>query len=226
MASWWRAVVVLGVISIGACGTPEGDCREESRTVGLDEANATGMTARQMGARFHVGDVVWSCSLAWAPLGDQTDAIWSPHDTTTAATASLRWAPDSSATEVTGLSPPGSRLACPPRVEIDLLFDLATQDGGFADSWSARGGFLTSTDHLSVRFDPQHAGGFHGSYTFTLLHSWPVTATTLTVGAFPDRLEGSLVEGTQRMTGPGSGEGLSGEGLIVRVGNWLCEQGV
>jgi hypothetical protein len=177
------------------------------------------MTVSEVRSRFHVGGVVWSCSLAWGLIGDQTVATWSPHDTTTTATASLRLG--SGATEVTGTAPPGSRLACPARLDIGVIFDLASEDGGFADSWNATGTFLASTDHLSVQFAPRQAGGFGGTYTFVLLDSWPTTSTTISVTAYSTRLEGMLFESTQRRTSSSSGEGFG-----VKSAVWLCEQSV
>jgi|SRR5215471_1232152 len=148
---------------------------ETSRPIGLDDPTAVSMTVRQVAARFHVEDVVWSCSLAWGLLGDQTDATWSPH--------------------------------------------LASEDGGFADSWGSTGTYLVGTDHLSVQFDPHQAGGFRGSYTFTLLASWPMTSTTISVASYDTRLEGMLVESTRRSTGPNSGEGF-----VVKSAVWQCGQ--
>lgn len=208
----------VSAVAVMSCGPAEEGCTDKFRAIGLDDGNVTGMTGRQIGARFHVGDVVWSCSLAWGLLGDQTEATWSPHDTTTTATASLRFG-DDSATEVTGIAPAGSRLACIPRITIDLLFDLASDDGGFADSWSATGTFLQTSNNLSLQFDPHTAGGFHGSYTYTLLGTWPEAFTTINVAAYSARLEGSLFEATRRAT-----SATTGEGFGVRSAVWQCEQ--
>lgn len=175
------------------------------------------MTARQLGASFHVGDVAWSCSLSWSPLGDQTTATWSPHDTTTPATARLRFG--AGATEVTGTPPAGTKLACPSSLAIDLAFDLTTDDGGFADSWTGPGVYLVGTDDLYFQVDPHTVGGIHGSYTFMLRDAWPQMSTSVAVGVFHDHVEGALTESAQRMTGSSSGEGFG-----INSAVWRCDQ--
>ena len=65
---------VAGVCAATSCAkTDDGTCADQVRALGLDDSNATGLTVREIGSRFHVGDV-WSCALSWAALGSQPTA--------------------------------------------------------------------------------------------------------------------------------------------------------
>ena len=199
--------------------TDDGTCVDQVRALGLDDSNATGLTVREIGSRFHVGDV-WSCALSWAALGSQPTATWSPHDAMTTAVASLRWGAGG-ATEVTGTVPSGSRLYCPPTVTMDLTFDIATEDGGFAESWNVSGRYLDGLDNLAVDFDPRTAGGFHGSHMFTPPNASGSTFAVVSLAAYATDLDGTLAEGAQQATSP-----TSGTGFQVNTASWLCDDTV
>ena len=210
-------VSVAAACAATSCAkTDEGTCVEQVRALGLDDSNATGMTVREIGARFHVGDV-WSCALSWAMLGSQPTAMWSPHDAMTTAVASLRWGA-AAATEVTGTVPSGSRAFCPPTVTMDLIFVIATEDGGFADSWNVSGRYLDGLDNLAIDFDPRAAGGFHGSHTFTPPTNSGSTFAVVSLAAYATDLDGALAEGAQQPTSP-----TSGTGFQVNTASWLCD---
>jgi hypothetical protein len=217
-----RAAVMLSVAA--ACTatscvnvkTDDGTCGTQARAIGLDDSNATGLTVREIGSRFHVGDVVWSCVLSWASLGSQPTATWSPHDAMTTAVASLRWGAGG-ATEVTGAAPSGSRIFCPPTVTMDLTFDIATEDGGFAESWNVSGRYLDGLDNLAIDFDPRAAGGFQGSHTFTPPSTSGSTFAVVSLAAYATDLDGTLAEGAQQATSP-----TSGTGFQANTASWLC----
>jgi hypothetical protein len=210
---------VAAACAVTSCAkTDDGTCVDQVRAIGLDESNATGLTAREIGSRFHVGDVVWSCALSWAPLGSQPITTWSPHDAMTTAVARLRWGPGG-ATEVTATAATSGRVFCPPTVTMDLVFDIATEDRGFAESWSVSGRYLDGVDNLSVDFDPRAAGGFQGSHTFTPPNTPGSTFAVVSVAAYAADLDGTLAEGVQQPTGP-----TSGSGFQVNTASWLCDQ--
>jgi hypothetical protein len=203
----------------GACRiTTDESCTEHVRAIGLDDANATGMTAREIGTRFYVDGAAWSCPLTWAALGNQTDATWSPHDTTTTVHLGLRSGPGG-ATEITETTPAGDRGYCPPSVTLDLILDIATDDGGFSDSWRTTGRYTMGFDSFPLTVDPRAADGFHGSYAFALLQSadWPQRLTTVSLNVSSDFAYGSLTEAAERATGPHSGEGFG-----LNTASWLC----
>jgi len=216
----------LAALATAACGgAPERQpvvdvCSTMNRAIGLDDENATGMTVRQLGARYHIDDVIWSGTVSWGQLDSQTTATWSPHDTTSAVTARLRFG-FGGAIETTGTPAPGTKTACPPWVAFHIVFDLASDDGGFADSWNAWASFYVGTNSVSVVFDPHPAGGFHGSYAFALNENetWSSRSTDISVTAFEDGLQGGLLESAQRPTGATSGEGFG-----VQSAAWTCKQ--
>lgn len=214
-----RAALMLSVAAACAatsCAkTDDGTCVDQVRALGVDDSNATGLTVREIGSRFHVGDV-WSCALSWAPLGSQPTATWSPHDAMTTAVASLRWGAGG-ATEVTGTVPSGSRSYCPPTVTMDLIFDIATEDGGFAESWNVSGRYLDGLDNLAIDFNPRTAGGFQGSHTFTPPTTSGSTFAVVSLAAYPTDLDGTLAEGAQQATSP-----TAGMGYQVNTASWLC----
>ena len=208
---------VAAVCATTSCAkTDDGTCDDQVRALGLDDSNATGMTVREIGSRFHVGDV-WSCALSWAALGSQPTATWSPHDAMTTAVARLRWGAGG-ATEVTGTVPSGSRAFCPPTVTMDLIFDIASEDGGFAESWSASGRYLDGLDNLAIDLDPRAAGGFHGSHTFTPPTSSGSAFAIVSLAAYATDFDGTLAEGAQQATSP-----TSGMGFQVNTASWLCD---
>jgi hypothetical protein len=217
-----RAALTLSVAAMCAatsCAkTDDGTCVGQVRAIGLDDSNATGLTAREIGSRFHVGDVVWSCLLSWASLGSPPSASWSPHDTMTPAVASLRWG-TGGATEEAGATPSGSRIFCPPTVAMDLVFDIATEDGGFAESWNVTARYMEGVDNLAVDFDPRAVGGFHGTHTFTPPNTSGSAFAVVSLAAHATDLDGTLGEGVQQPTGP-----TSGSGFQVNTASWLCDQ--
>jgi hypothetical protein len=214
-----RAALMLSVAAACAATScaknDDGTCVDQLRPLDVDDRNATGMTPREIASRFHLGDGIWSCVLSWASLGSQPTATWSPHDAMTTAVASLRWT--GGATEVTGAAPSGSRIFCPPTVTMDLIFDIATEDGGFGESWNVSGRYLDGLDNLAIDFDPRAAGGFHGSHTFTPPTTSGSTFAVVSLAAYPTDLDGTLAEGAQQATSP-----TAGTGYQVNTASWLC----
>ena len=210
--------VAAACAAISCAKTDDGACIDQVRAIGLDDSTATGMTVREIASRFHIGDVVWSCALSWAPLDSPPSATWSPHDATTTAVAGLRWGAGG-ATEVTGTAPSGGRLFCPPTVTMDLIFDIASDDGGFADSWSVSGQYLMGIDNVAVTFDPRTVGGFHGSHTFTPPDNSGSTFAAVSLAARATDLGGALSEGAQQATSP-----TTGTGFQITTASWLCDQ--
>ena len=218
MAGVGPALLATGALLTGACQVYTSEaCTEHDRPIGLDDANATGMTVREIGARYHV-DAAWSCPLTWAALGSQTDATWSPHDATTTVHLGLRWGPGG-ATEITQTTPAGDRGYCPASVNVDLILDVATDDGGFADSWDATGRYTFGVDSFDMDVDPVAAGGFHGSYAFALAQpaDWSRRFTGISVSMDSSFLNGSLREEATRSTCVNQGEGFG-----VNPATWLC----
>lgn len=206
-----RALLAAAMLLTGACRINAGEsCTEHVRAIGLDDANATGMTAREIGTRYHVGDAVWSCPLTWAALGNQTNMTWSPHDATTTVHVGLRWGPGSP-TEITS--------DCASSVTVDLIVDVATDDGGFADSWGATGQYTFGFDSFDMDVDPHGAGGFHGSYAFAPAQpgDWSQRFTRVSVEVDSGFVDGSLREEATRSTGVNQGEGFS-----LNTATWLC----
>jgi hypothetical protein len=211
-------LAATAALLIGACQvTTSESCTEHHRPIGLDDANATGMTVREIGARYHVADA-WSCPLTWAALGSQTNATWSPHDATTTVSLGLRWGPGG-ATEITQTTPAGDRGYCPASVTVDLILDVATDDGGLADSWPATGRYVFGVDNFDMYVDANAAGGFHGGYAFALAQpgDWSQRLTTVSVSMDESFLNGSLREDARRSTGANQGEGIG-----VNTATWTC----
>lgn len=205
--------------------TPEVSCVETSQEVGDDEATEFGATVNEVLERYGVNRGDWRCELHWGALDGQDQAQWNPHDTSVIVTQRLR-RDTGRGRVVLGKAPPGTRLACPPRLEIGVLLEVSTSDEGLSDAWRVIARYAPWSDDLTITFDPHVAGGFSGSYDFELSapRDWETASTRIQVSYWAGAMEGALVESATRETPKGIQQGGSnvGEGFVVRSAAWQC----